>query len=100
MKSKSSYSLNQSNNNKTLDYESSRLLDNSMLQSSKCSNKKRSKVEYKGLPFIKTKGYKAIDISSQKSFKIKDEPENLKSTLKNRILIKDRELFHNTLENL
>lgn len=27
-------------------------------------------MKYRGLPFIKTKGYKAIDIDSEKSFKL------------------------------
>jgi hypothetical protein len=62
----------------------------------KIANKK---VKYRGLPFIKTKGFRAIDIASEKSFKmiVDDKAENSRHKIRNKIFINDINLLKLTL---
>jgi hypothetical protein len=60
-------------------------------------------VKYRGLPFIKTKGFRAIDIESEKSFKLITDDikgDNSRQKIRNKILINDINLLKLTLEDL
>lgn len=60
-------------------------------------------MKYRGLPFIKTKGFRAIDIESEKSFKLivdESKGENSRQKIRNKILINDINLLKLTLEDL
>ena len=60
-------------------------------------------MKYRGLPFIKTKGFRAIDIESEKSFKLITNDikgENSRKKIRNKILINDINLLKLTLEDL
>lgn len=60
------------------------------------------KVKYRGLPFIKTKGFRAVDIESEKSFKMvaEDRVEGSRQRMRSKILINDINLLKLTLEDL
>jgi hypothetical protein len=62
----------------------------------------QKKVKYRGLPFIKTKGFKAIDIESEKSFKLilDEKGEFCRPKIRNKILINDINLLKLTLEDM